>query len=503
MTSISRNPVTAARQTYDLIIIGGGIYGAMLSLSAVSRGLKPLLLERDDFGGATSLNSLRIIHGGFRYLQTLDWRRYFESVQERRWFLQNFPHLVKPLPCLMPLYGNGIRTPAVLRAALSLNDLLSCDRNQGVLEQNHLPPGQIMTAAQVEQTFPLVQKQALKGGAVWYDASLEHPQRLLIGILRRSCALGGVALNYVEAQELLRAEHGVAGVVGKDVISGKSYEYQAKVVVNAAGPWCRELAARCDRDIPALFRRSLAWNVLFDRDAPSAFTLAVESRKPKAKTYFLRPLNGRLLAGTVHTPWSQEMVQNPSPSESQVAAFIQDLNEAIPHLDLDLNQVQRIYAGFLPVTEENGINLSGREVIWNHSRNDGIFGLHSVSGVKLTTSHLVAEKTMARVFPESKPQKKGVTLDLEDSDQLGIFDSACKLEAHDFTWQADLSKIILEESVQHLDDLILRRTNLGENLKKALDSIAVISNLFHWDESLRQEEVSRLRQMAQKLNLLS
>lgn len=501
MTKISRLPSAAARQTYDLIIVGGGIYGAMLSLEAALRGLKPLLLERDDFGGATSFNSLRIIHGGFRYLQHLDWRRYAESVHARHWFLQHFPHLMQPLPCLMPLYGSGVYTPSVLRAALCLNDLLSCDRNQGVLAPNHLPAGQIITAEQVKQYFPLVQMQGLKGGAIWYDASLKHPQRLLIGILRRSCALGGVALNYVEAQALLRAEHSVAGVVGQDVISGESHEYQAKVVVNAAGPWCREVAARCDRDVPALFRRSLAWNILFDREALSKFALAVHSLQPKAKTYFLCPLNEKLFAGTVHSSWFQGIVQNPRPLEPQVVAFIQDLNAAIPHLDLHLGQIHQIYAGFLPVTEENGVNLLGREVIWNHGCHQGIHGLYSVSGVKLTTSHLVAQKTISTIFPESQPLHAKI-LDLESLDQLGIFSYSWKPEAHDLIWKADLKKIISEESVQHLDDLILRRTNLSENLKKALDNAEVISELFVWDKHLRQEEVLRLKRKVQKLNSL-
>ena len=97
MSAIERNPATAALSKYDLIIIGGGIYGAMLSVEAGLRNLRSLLLERDDFGGATSYNSLRIIHGGFRYLQSLDLQRFYESVGERRWFLQTFPDLIQPL----------------------------------------------------------------------------------------------------------------------------------------------------------------------------------------------------------------------------------------------------------------------------------------------------------------------------------------------------------------------------------------------------------------------
>jgi glycerol-3-phosphate dehydrogenase len=502
MTLISRNPCAAARQAYDLIIVGGGIYGAMLSWAAVSRGLKPLLLERDDFGGATSLNSLRIIHGGFRYLQQLDLPRYFESVRARQWFLQHFPHLVRPLPCLMPLYNQGMRTPTVLRAALSLNDLLSSNRNQNICQHNHLPPGQVITAEQVKQAFPLVQTQGLKGGAIWYDASLESPQRLLIGLLRRSCALGGVALNYVEAQELLRVEHDVAGVMGKDVIGGESYEYQAKVVINAAGPWCREFAARQDRDIPALFNSSLAWNILFECKAPSNFAVAVTPPKTVAKTYFLRPLSGKLFAGTVHSAWSQGILRNPLPCEAQVTAFIQDLNAAVPGLGLDLNQIQQIYSGFLPATRESSVCLARREVIWNHADNHEIQGFYSISGIKLTTSPLVAQETIAKIFPEKKLLVQNTVLNSDYPDRIGLFDNNCRLDTNNSAWEADLRQIIHEESVQHLDDLVLRRTNFGDNPKIALNIADRIACLFSWNERLRQQEILRLNQAMQKFKYL-
>ena len=134
MSEIIREPLDAVKKKYDLIIIGGGIYGTMLSLEASRRGLLSLLLERDDFGQHTSFNSLRIIHGGLRYLQSLDLHRFRESVSERKWFLKTFPHLIKTLPCLMPLYGNGLYHPFVLRTALLMNDILSYNRNRTLPE---------------------------------------------------------------------------------------------------------------------------------------------------------------------------------------------------------------------------------------------------------------------------------------------------------------------------------------------------------------------------------
>ncbi len=170
-----------------MIVVGGGIYGACVLLEAARRGLRGVLLERGDFGGATSWNSLRILHGGLRYLQTCDLTRFRESVCERRWYCRHFPELIKPLACMMPLYGRGLRRPAAMRTALALNDRLSWDRNHGVHEQLHLPVGGILDARRTVEMFPEAERSGLQGGGLWYDAQMTHSQRVLIDILHWAC----------------------------------------------------------------------------------------------------------------------------------------------------------------------------------------------------------------------------------------------------------------------------------------------------------------------------
>src|SRR3990172_4858416 len=267
MAEITRKPALAAKDTYDLIIIGGGIYGAMLALEAIRRGLYPLLVERDDFGEFTSSNSLRIIHGGVRYLQSLDLYRLRKSIAERRWFLQNFPNLVEPLPCLMPLYGKGLRRPFLLRMGLLAYEFLSYKPNQGVRSDRHILPGRIIDATQTREIFSDVDTEGLQGGAIWYDAFMPDSQRVLMEILRWACNYGATALNYVEAVQLLKDKKGIAGIIAIDHESGQYHEFRTNVVVNACGPWCRDIAARFDRDEPTLFRSMMAWNVLFNRKA--------------------------------------------------------------------------------------------------------------------------------------------------------------------------------------------------------------------------------------------
>ncbi len=162
MTKIIRDPHGASRETYDCIILGGGIYGVTCFLEASLRGLKPLLLEKGDFGEFTSFNSLRIIHGGFRYLQDLNITRILESSGERNFYLRQFPGFVRPLPCLLPLYGDGLKKPLILLGASLLYELLCFRKNRG-LESSHLiPPVRVIGAVETKKLFPTVEMSGLR-----------------------------------------------------------------------------------------------------------------------------------------------------------------------------------------------------------------------------------------------------------------------------------------------------------------------------------------------------
>ncbi len=495
MGGIIRQPRATSKETYDLIIIGGGIYGAMLSLESSLRGLRSLLLERDDFGEYTSFNSLRVIHGGLRYLQSFDLHRFRESISERRWFLQTFPYLVKPLPCLMPLYGEGLRRPFILRIALWGNNLLSIKRNRGVSPDHYLPSGKVIDATQTKEFFSHVDPQGLQGGAVWYDAIMPDSQRLLIDILRWSCECGATALNYVEANRLLQNKKNVSGVEAIDRESGSSHEYKAKVVVNAAGPWCRKLARHFDRDKPSLFQSSIGWNVLLNRKALSDHAVAVVPKKPGAQTYFLIPWKGMLMAGTGQAPWFGGH-ENPMPSNELLDEFLGNLNLAVPKLEASQDEIIRVFAGLLPATEFGSATFANREVIFDHQARGGPRGFYSISGVKFTTARLVAEKTLNQIFPERKKEKDVITGNFrplsDGQDKRGIFDFDCNRSGFEASWKDSLKMLIKEESVHHLDDLTLRRTNLWENPSRSLEVATLLCELFDWDDYRCRGELKRL-----------
>lgn len=484
--AIRRDPAAAAAAGHDLIVVGGGIYGVMLALEAGRRGRRALLLERDDFGGATSRNHLRTVHGGLRYLQSLDLPRFFESVGERRWFLAHFPALVQPLPCLMPLYGRGLLRPSVMRAALLLNDGLGAGRNRGVAAGQRLPGGRIAGRAETQDLFPQVDRRGLKGAALWHDAAMPEHQRLLMEILRWACGLGATALNYVQAGELLLQRGQVRGVLAHDLLQGGSLEFRAPIVINAAGPWSRELAQAFDQDCPRLLpRRLLLFNVLFRRQALSEAALALVPPTRPGHTYFVHNWQGRLLAGTGEVPLADDE-REPAPRPEHLSAFIADMNDAVPGLDLVQGDIENVYAGVLPASA--GGRLASREAILDHGARQGPAGLYSVSGVKYTTSRLVAEKVLKKVFPAARPRPAAPPPAANSRRWFFRYDWRPSQD-----WRAEeLRPLVAEEAVVRLDDLILRRTGLGENPRRALEMLPRLRPLFVWSDSRWQQECDRL-----------
>ncbi|MEM1445437.1 MAG: FAD-dependent oxidoreductase [Planctomycetota bacterium] len=477
MIEIARNPAAAEGTDFDLIVVGGGVYGLTLTLEAARRGYRPLLLEQNDFNAGTSWNSLRIVHGGLRYLQSLDLRRFFESVSERRWFFQHFPDLVGVLPCLMPLYNRGMKRRATMFAALKLNDTLSLRRNVGVNDDVHLPHAKLMSTAQTQNMFPGVDRDGLKGAANWFDGVMLHHQRLMMETLRWAVHAGATALNYCRADAATVHGGDVTGVEATDRVTGKTHTFSAPVVVNAAGPsaadFARTLDAKADvkpEELVELFRPSLAFNLLLDHAPLSSHAVAIEPKTPtnpqsnggKPRTYFVLPwtVDGqpRVLAGTFHAPLEPSTTK-PEPTEAQIHEFLADLNAASPGLSLQRAQVMRIYAGLLPAEQPNHEATAHRPVWVDHGQRGGPVGAFSVSGVKYTTARLVGEQTLRRVFGSK-------LRDVADDAQRPPAEES--LDFHTYRtnretpgYEDAVRRVATLESAVYLDDMLHRRSDWG------------------------------------------
>jgi glycerol-3-phosphate dehydrogenase len=383
---------------FDLVIIGGGIYGIMLALEASLRDLRVALVEKDEWGSGTTAGWLRILHGGLRYLQSADLPRFYESVRERRWFLQHFPDLTAPLPCVMPLYRRHSYPRFVMRTAIAMNDTLSLHRNRGVSASARLPSGGLMDRSEVEAELPFIESDGLRGAARWFDAVVLEPQELLMELLRWAESLGAVTMQQTEAVRLLRDGAAVNGVEVRDTENGDSRELCANVVINAAGHWAPALAKRFGMQIDDVPRPSWAWNVLFDVPNDAKCAAAVSARRAGSQMFFVLPWRGLTLVGTGHAMMPDGAENQPVPKE-KVSAFVGQVAEALPALGLNEARIKRIYQGVLPAADRAEMQLTSRPMIVDHG-DTGAKGFYTVWGIKYTTARDIASTLIAKAFPD-------------------------------------------------------------------------------------------------------
>ena len=392
---------------FDLLIIGGGIYGATAAWEAAKQGLKVALIEKEDFGAGTSSNSLKIIHGGLRYIQHLDYRRMRESIRERRILMKLAPHLVHPLPCVMPTYGHFGKGPEAMCAALFLNDLVGWDRNRIGDPQKILPRGRILSKEEIIEWLPGVRRTNLTGGALWYDCQVYNSERLLLAFLHTAVNEGAEVANYVAARGLLFRGNRVVGVRAEDKLSGQPVEIRARLVLNAAGPWVNQVFGwlRPHQERPPV-QWSWAMNLVTRQIHPEVAIGATGRHKvwqdgrlvdKASKVFFIAPWRGYSLVGTIHEPYRGD------PSgfrvrEKEILRFLEEINEAYPGAALSRGDVTFFYGGLLPMDrpdpKSGEVVLTKHYRLIDHTKADSIDGMISVVGVKYTTARDVSHKAV-------------------------------------------------------------------------------------------------------------
>jgi glycerol-3-phosphate dehydrogenase len=380
-----------AAVAHDVVVVGGGIHGACAAWEATRRGLRVALVEADDFGHGTTSNSLRTLHGGLRYLQQLDYRRMRESVRERREWLRLAPDLVKPMRFVFPTSGHGMRGRTVMRAALLANDMVSLDRNDGIRLDRHLPNGAIWNTSRAHQVFAGTSVPNINGAATWYDAVCLNTERLHLALIEATADAGAQVANYARALQLRTDAGGICGVRVRDEITDEEFELNARVVINAAGPWVDEwVASNAGRKPRPVFAASKAFN-LVARPLPFVDALAL----PCSSTYFAIPWNGHTLIGTRHVR-CEPSTTNAAVTAEEVQAFLRDINSALGKHRITEADITGVFSGLLPERKGNrtgDVALLKSARVTDH-RNDGLPGLYSIVGIKWTTSRAVAERAV-------------------------------------------------------------------------------------------------------------
>ena len=385
---MTRDVDKLASHAFDVVIIGGGIHGLTIAYDAAQRGLAVALVERADFGSGASFNHLRTIHGGLRYLQSLDVRRARGSVLERRALARIAPHAVRPLPFALPLYRSLFKGKLAMRIGLQVDRCIGWDRNAGVPPAHRLPAARVTSRSEAIERFPGLGRRGLTGAAVWYDYTTPEADRLTITWALAASEHGASLANYVEAVAPLKVDGRLSGIRAVDRLSGRELDIRAQVTVNAtAGVFDRSLPQ--GGPAPSLVK---AMNLVTRREAGDE---ALGGRAASGRHLFLVPSRNRAVFGT----WESNRPLAPddptSPTEAEITAFIRALNEAFPSLDLVRADVTLVHYGAVPATvhPNGGVEISGHELV----REDQD-GLISVLGPKYTTARAVAEQVTDRIL---------------------------------------------------------------------------------------------------------
>lgn len=222
---------------HDLLIVGGGIYGASMAYTASLNGLQPLLVEQDDFCNHTSANSQKVIHGGLRYLQSADIKRVIESIREKQRFYHLFPHQVKPLPCLLPTSGYAMKGNEAFRIAFLLYGLIQKLVCRGKLTKNLHKRPKILSRAEVVSRFNHMEQEDIRGGGLWYDGICNDPERVIISLLESSAKLGGNIANQMKVVAIKRTQENILAVTLFDRINQKTHTVRTKKIALCTGSW--------------------------------------------------------------------------------------------------------------------------------------------------------------------------------------------------------------------------------------------------------------------------
>lgn len=370
---------------FDLLVVGAGIYGAAVACDAAQRGLSVALIDRGDFGGGTSFNSLKTLHGGLRSLQRGSLAEMRQFIRERRTIFRIAPHLVQPLQFLIPTLREVARSRTAMRLALAVNDLVARDRNQGVDPALYLGPGRVLDLAAANRLFPGLDTTEATGGATWYDGQMHNADRLVLAFVTSAVRSGAQAANHVRATRWLRDGERVVGAAAHDDIAGEDFEIRAEVTVNATGAWAHGLTVGIERG-SVHGRMSRAVNLVTSRPAPAcALGNVVDGR-----FLFCVPWRGIAIFGTLHT------VHEGNPDALRTtredgAAFLRDLNRAFPEAQAEVEDVTLVHQGLLPMdgVQDGDVQLTKHSQVHDHAA-DGAPGLVTVVGVRYTTARHTA-----------------------------------------------------------------------------------------------------------------
>lgn len=498
-------------QTWDVVIIGGGITGAAIFRRSVSAGFKTLLIEANDFSSGTSSKSSKLVHGGFRYLKNHQYDITRESVREREWLVNSSHGLVSPMSFIMP-YSARKGMKSAFRIGVIIYDLLAPK-----WQHSHL------SLKKTRQAVPLLSSEWIKGSYRYCDAVVDD-SRLVMRLIEETTEDGGLALNYTHATGLLKDDNSQVNGISIEDRSGQalgSATIHARVVINATGPWTDNLRAGIGAD-PRI-RPLRGSHLIFSRER-LPINSAVTLLHPKdRRAMFAIPWEGTTLVGTTDLDHFDNLDnQEPYCTQTEIDYILDAAKATFPNANLGKEDIISSFAGVRPIVRGDAADPSKESrahVVWDEQ------GMLTITGGKLTIFRIMAEDTLklasAKMDKPLKPIKhwfKPVHLNSKPNqidstiwsyllsrygDAIRPFlASAAEAELLPIeplaSTLAEVKYAARTTAVEHLDDLLLRRVRLGLLLPNgAADLLSTIKPIvkseLNWDEARWQTEITRYR----------
>jgi glycerol-3-phosphate dehydrogenase len=529
-----------AADHFDVLVIGGGVTGAGVALDAASRGLRTALVEKDDFASGTSSKSSKMIHGGLRYLQQREFRLVYENLAERQRLLDNAPHLVAPLPFLIPLFGrDGVVSKTVARSyatALWLYDLTGGLR----IGSRH----KRVDKAEALAHLPTLNTEHLVAGFLYFDARADDARLTLT--LARTAALefGAVVANYTPVVRLTTDDKGKASGAVVRALAGEApseFSITARTVVNATGVWADEVRALDEGAHPRSIRPAKGVHITVPADRlPCDIAAVIPVPKDRRSIFVVSwPDTDLVYLGTTDTDY-QGPLDDPACTPEDVDYLLEAANN-VTTSRLTRDDVTGVWAGLRPLLAppSTGGHLSERtsDLSRRHTVRTSDHGVVTVTGGKLTTYRKMAQDTVdavVRQLGESPKRRRSVTKTLplhgatkkakvadgngpparlasrygtEAPDVVALADNQPELlqpviVGLPYTG-AELRYAVREEMAQTLEDVLARRTRASiqqvrPTMEAAAAAAALIAEDMGWDEHEVTEQVNRFVESCQK-----
>lgn len=392
-----RNFQNIQQQTYDLIVIGGGVNGAGVARDAALRGLKTILIEKGDFASGTSSWSSRLIHGGLRYLEYFEVPLVRESLREREILLGTAPHLVKPLLLTIPIYAKRSRPYWKIWAGMCLYDLLSYDKT--------VPPHRMLPQAEFKQVFRSLDPEGLTGGAQYYDGQATRAERLCWENVLSAKEAGATVLNYVEVMELREEGDRISQLHCQDTLSGEKLTLSGNkdvVIINTAGPWVDRVCKRGKNEAIAKTRKiggTKGSHIVVDRFPGAVDSCLYVEAKSDGRPFFIIPWLDRVLIGTTDLPFTGDL-DRVKAEDAEIDYLLTETNNIISTANLTRKDVIFTYSGVRPLPYQEGKKpgeLTRKHILYDHQK-EGVKNMISLIGGKLTTYRHVGEEIVDVAF---------------------------------------------------------------------------------------------------------